>query len=736
MRGEAWIRVGVAGLVAAAASRTVVTLPPSTWFDVDPLRSPGAVEGLGPAGSLALDAMLLASAAAVLLGRVCAGRGLDRVAVLLATIPVPFVVWHGAGDLEQIWRGTTLVAAWFAFVAALHLRDLPQERTLLAAGLLAAAVPWLARGAEQWFIEHPQVVAHFEAHRAEVLASFGWAEDGEAARLYERRLRQREMSAWFGLSNVWSAAVAACAVAWTRLAAATRGRGLEHGTIAVAAAIALACVVGVIANGSKGGIAALLAGLAFAWLAPRLGPPSRLALVAIPVGLLAIVARGVLPEGLLGERSLLFRWHYLQGAWRTLLEHPLGVGPAGFQEQYLLVKPVRSPEVVQSAHSMWPDAFTAVGYAAGAWLCLLGRGLWRAPGAIDANPESPALRPLPTLLAATALAVAVGAIAAPASLGVESIGRWVGVVAMPIVGLAGWTILRTVPAGVVSTTLAAAAFTLLLQGQIETTFFNPGATAWALLVVGLAGGAVVPAGGAPADESTPSRPNSPASPARVSAVLLVGVPAALAVAVLIGPLPRALDAERTLAAAASPLEELARGGDAVEQATPEAIVDARRTAIERLERLAVSASPAATRAASLAIEQRILLVATLPGMARRDAALAAVAAADAAVERFGVSPRRLSDRVRALRALRATDPAAVSATRLAEAISAAIETQPQSVPLHLDLAEARLESGDSEAARRAWRWALKLDAALALDPLVQLPEARRREIEARLANGP
>ncbi|MGA0174416.1 MAG: hypothetical protein ACO3NL_12340, partial [Phycisphaerales bacterium] len=408
-RPTALLSIGVAGVLASAVARGVAAMPPWKWFDVDPIGSPGALEGLGPAASLGLDALMLLSASFVLLGVVRSGRRLDAISLLLAFLPVPLLAWHASGDLGQTWRGSTLAASWIGLVAAAHLHAFPRHRAILFAGLVACSLPWLARGAEQWFFEHPATVAHFEANRSEILASFGWAEGSEPARIYERRLVQREMSGWFGLANVWSAVIAACGVAWSRLSTETRGRGFGGGTALLAIALAAACLAGVVLNGSKGAIAALVAGLLFAFVAPRAlarresapgdrgeapevapaasrdastPPPrsaatqescraarggadarilegglGRLVLLAIPLGIAAIVGRGLLPEGFLSEKSLLFRWHYLQGAWWTLLENPLGVGPAAFQEWYLLVKTPRSPESVQSAHSLLPDAF-------------------------------------------------------------------------------------------------------------------------------------------------------------------------------------------------------------------------------------------------------------------------------------------------------------------------------------------------------------------------------------------
>ena len=37
------LAIGTAGMLAAAVARAVAAMPPWKWFDVDPLRSPGAI---------------------------------------------------------------------------------------------------------------------------------------------------------------------------------------------------------------------------------------------------------------------------------------------------------------------------------------------------------------------------------------------------------------------------------------------------------------------------------------------------------------------------------------------------------------------------------------------------------------------------------------------------------------------------------------------------------------------
>src|SRR5207247_156896 len=121
---------------------------------------------------------------------------------------------------------------------------------------------------------------------------------------------------------------------------------------------AIACAAALVSTGSKGAAMASLVGLALAgapllWLksaqilAARLGGaglpipirrnwgPLIIAMVLLPLA--AVVLRGTaLPEGFAGDKSLLFRWHYLQASAHIAAEHPwVGVGPDGFQDAYV-----------------------------------------------------------------------------------------------------------------------------------------------------------------------------------------------------------------------------------------------------------------------------------------------------------------------------------------------------------------------------------------------------------------
>ena len=92
-------------------------------------------------------------------------------------------------------------------------------------------------------------------------------------------------------------------------------------------AVCLAILVGI--NGSKGAIGATLLGVIV--LGAAFGPGRDLLLkrpwipVLASVGLVlaVVVARGMMGDDFAGERSLLFRWQYLVGAWGMAGSAPL-----------------------------------------------------------------------------------------------------------------------------------------------------------------------------------------------------------------------------------------------------------------------------------------------------------------------------------------------------------------------------------------------------------------------------
>jgi hypothetical protein len=137
------------GIASVAVMRCVVTFAPRVVFDVDPAIDPTPLGGLGPAGSLVLDCLLLAMCGFGLLGEALSRRGIDWRLLVLGVIPAPVVAWHGAHGALDLWRGSTWLAAAVACAVVAHLGRDRALRTILIALLVSVLVPIVLRGASQ-----------------------------------------------------------------------------------------------------------------------------------------------------------------------------------------------------------------------------------------------------------------------------------------------------------------------------------------------------------------------------------------------------------------------------------------------------------------------------------------------------------------------------------------------------------------------------------------------------------
>ncbi len=522
-RALRWI--GALGIATIAIIRCVLVFSGQIVFDVDPAIDPSPLPGFGPAGSLFLDAALLAACGCGLLGETLAGRSIDRVLLAIALVPAPVIAYHGLADAGDMWRGSTWLAAAIACVVLAHLGRDRAIRVVILGLLVAVLVPVAIRGALQSSVslfgvtwsgpEYVDTVAEYETHRDVFLADRGWAPDSAAARLYEQRLRQPDPRGWFPTTNVFASAMAFGLVMSIGLAiGAVRDRtGARWLTLFATAAIVLA--VSLLVSRSKGAILAGMIGLALVVvplasrhahaLLTRRGAPVMLALVGLTLA--AVVVRGVaLPESWLGEKSLLYRWHYLVGSARIVSGHTMvGVGPDGYQAAYVAARMPRSPEEVTSAHNVFADWLSDLGLSGVAWVALVGVLLWRAGRRLDPDDDtvedgSGFVRSRWTLAAAGMVAVVA---LAPATMVEAAIVNSAGKELARIAGILGFVLaavaltrgLERTRGTIVTSTLSAAAAVLVVQGQIEMTFFDPGAVTWVMCVLGLAGGVSPTAGG-------------------------------------------------------------------------------------------------------------------------------------------------------------------------------------------------------------------------------------------------
>lgn len=717
--------VAIAGL---AALRTMVVIFPALRFDVDPLFTDAAVAGIGPAHTLTLDACTLLLSAFVL--AVCARRArwADATACGLALLPAAVISLHGTSSpfgADDLWRGSGWLAAMVGAVAlwcaARTLPRGPALRAALLAVLLCAAGPLVVRAGMQLVVEHSADVAWYTANKASLLASRGWAPDSAQALQYERRLMQLEATGWFGLSNILSSLLGAMAVALCGLALAS-WRTLERGTavLLLAVGVAGAAVVGI--NGSKGALVALGLGAGVALLASRSERSARVlqaaGVAAVALAVLAVVARGMMGEAL-GERSLLFRWQYLQGAVGTWLDAPLtGAGPAGFAQVFLQFRPEHAPEEVQSAHSMWADWLAALGVAGLAWTGLVLAWVWQAGRATLASRNeraAPATLGRNFMGAALAAALAACALASVADLhaldGVGLVARAVGAGLAVALVVALVQALET-PSRAAAAALFGAALLLAVHAQIEMTLWNPGSVGWILAMLALAG--AVPA------SSEPPR-GAPAC----MALAVLGVLACAANAALMGALPAA-QLEGVLQRAAA-LVVQGKG-------SPQSRMDAARLLAD------APGVPPPWRDRPLllaaALQQWASALAAMPTNAPElkadvPAALAAVAAI---VDRSRTEPVCGAAQVVALQALRGDAAPEVrndAATALRTFAALQLSMNPRDTQAWLNLAQGSAAMGLMPEAQRAYQRALQADDTFVLDPMRQLPAAQRTDIEAR-----
>ncbi|MHC4902076.1 MAG: O-antigen ligase family protein [Planctomycetota bacterium] len=519
---------GAIGIATVAVMRCVVTFAPRLLFDVDPAIDPTPLPGLGPGGSLVLDCLLLAMCGCGLLGEALSRRGIDWRLLALALIPAPVILWHGAHDALDLWRGSTWLAAAVACAVVAHLGRDRTLRAILIALLVSVLVPIVLRGASQSAFnvggltlrgpEYADTIAEFEANQDLFFADRGWTPDSPAAQIYERRLRQPDPRGWFPTTNIYASMMAFGLVLFVGLAVASIRNGVGRRWLVAF------CLGAVIAGGalsmsrSKGAVLASAAGLALL-CAPWAGAQLKtlfarhgglIAVVLVAATLLGVVFRGaVLPESWLGEKSLLFRWHYLVGAGRVVSDHLIaGVGPDGFQSAYTAVRVPRSPEEVASAHSMFADWLAMLGVLGAAWLALVFILVWRGGGSHDTTGDDTGDAPAPAsprlpLLAAAIVAVLGLMSALPFeaadmdTLGTE-IGRGAGILGYVSAAAGLGLVLGRMRSPPVDRALGCAAVVLVIHGQIEMTFFDPGSVTWMMCILGLAGGAVArPAGPRP-----------------------------------------------------------------------------------------------------------------------------------------------------------------------------------------------------------------------------------------------
>ncbi|MCH7573293.1 MAG: hypothetical protein IH891_10295, partial [Planctomycetes bacterium] len=201
-----WIAMGV--ILVIAVMRCVIVFAPQVIFDVDPVIDSSRLAGLGMGGSLFLDALLMLACGIALYCQWRSGRGINRLLVMLALLPVPVMLWHGGYDAGNLWKGSTWCAAAMSCVTIAHLARDRTLKIVIVSVLLAVVVPLMVRGVGQMTYEHDDNIERFEKNKELFFRQRGWVPDSPSAHIFERRLRKVEPRGWFATTNIFATVMA------------------------------------------------------------------------------------------------------------------------------------------------------------------------------------------------------------------------------------------------------------------------------------------------------------------------------------------------------------------------------------------------------------------------------------------------------------------------------------------------------------------------------------------------
>jgi hypothetical protein len=396
-----------------------------------------------------------------------------------------------------------------------------------------------------------------------------------------------------------------------------------------------------------------------------------------------------------GMRSMVIRGQYVQGAAAIVMEHPItGVGPAGFQDAWVGVRPIGAPEEVTSPHAMIFDWIAMLGLAGMAWVGLVGVLAWRAGtngwSLSDAKPPNVGWVLFGGLCVIGLTLIGLReewAVLDPA----EQFVRVCGLLAVPLLA---WVSLRCLRGPMAGWGVTAAIIVLLTQAQIEMTMFNSATAVFVLALLGAAAPWRVGVGRA-----------APAQLAGVVAIMC-------AVVVTCGVFPWTAQ-DRAVAAAARILIDAPENADARDLAG-RALAEA--WSVQRDPRLLVHAADLHLSAAAMPGREQGFVLMSLSlasgegGWAYRQGLLA--------------GGRRELEALDGLAVLTKNPEHAKAARMLARALA---NRDPGSAEAWVTLARFCQRAGLHVEATEAWARAIDVDDANVIDPLQRLPEAIRGE---------
>jgi hypothetical protein len=547
-------------------------------------------------------------------------------------------------------------------------------------------------------------MAWFAANRDEALAAIGLTPGSPAAAVYERRLSEGASTGWFSSPNLLATVLAACAVAWLAMvvAAKRRGASVVIGAIGLVTTLGAAAVVGT--TMSTGGLLVLAIGLVLVGLRARTNWPAAVGgwlAIGLPslAAVAAIIVVWVMPADTTigGLRSLVIRGQYAQGAVAIFMEHPeTGVGPAGFQDAWVGVRPIGAPEEVTSSHAMIFDWLAMLGVAGLSWVALVGVLLWRA--GVSRWADHGDRLPWVWLLMGSGLVIALTLIGLESEWALldpaERFVRVCGLALVPILACVGASCMR---GPLVGWGVTVAIIVLFMQAQVEMTIFN---AASGVLVLALLGAA--------APWKAREGRAIPALFSLLAAILCVIV-IAMGVRPWIAQDQAVQNAAQILIDGPPSAETRDLAGRALTKAWDG----------QRDPRLLVHAA------------DQHLAASSMPGRSRRDVLMSLSQASS--VSQWAHTQGLLAGGYRHLEAVDGLAVVTGNPKHAAEAIAVAetlTREDPGSPQVWVMLARLLAKQGDAAGAAEAWGMAIRVDEANVIDPLQRLPASVRTEAEA------
>ena len=356
----------------------LVALRPLIGESYDSAGSPvtdalGVVSDPKPLATLIFDVLILASSCGWLVARVIGSpRSYRRTGLEWGTVLVAV-----AGIVSCLVAGNKRLAInatfdWLCFpilaMALVQLLREPWQRRLLLAAVLASACVTAAQCMEQYF-SFDETWTHYQSMKSDFWARQGVEPDSSQVELFEQRMKARQVTGFFPLSNVAGSYLVLCGLAGIGLTAA-QWRRLGNGPknlIASLCTISTASVlVAVVLTKSLGAAVSGVAGLALwivlrrfrEWIDANRVRTWIIAWLCVVAGAGAVggygLLRGSLPDW---SWSLKFRWQYWQASSKLVADHwATGVGRENFGRHYLRYKSIESPEEVSNPHDLFVQA--------------------------------------------------------------------------------------------------------------------------------------------------------------------------------------------------------------------------------------------------------------------------------------------------------------------------------------------------------------------------------------------